>query len=514
MKPPAPVRSAVFGRRKRERQVVPVINFCTGSALDESATADGVRFGIDNQWTIGGDVFKLMRFYSITSLASFVVTAALLVVCVRQLLIADLVQLAQRSNLALVNAILNSVRTDLVEYLAGVQDVAPHRPVGQELPVRLAATIVEAMRDSSAARIKVYNRRGVVVFSTKSNQIGDTMENNAGFASAIDGKVFSTVIYRDTFNRFDQETEEDNLMQTYVPVRGDPTKPISGVLEIYTDVTPLVYQHERTEWGLLALVGLLLAVLYGVLIMIMRHATKIIDSQQSTIRERTATLELLSAQMLKSGEIEKKRIASDLHEGLAQTLSAIKVYAERSGGTNGSGEATTESLERIVPVLQDAIKEVQAIATELRPSSLDELGLLPTIRWFCREFEQLHPRIRIDQQVALRESDLPLALKIVLYRIVESTLKHLLLYTAANQIQLDLRLANRAIVLSIDDSPQDSTYAATTTDTRAPDLQVQFVEARERTTLSGGKFSIGRNAAGGVRLRCSWDTAGAAATLI
>src|ERR1039457_7361967 len=80
-----------------------------------------------------------------------------------------LVQLAQRSNLALVNAILNSVRTDLVEYLAGVQDVAPHRPVAQELPVRLAATIVAAMRDSSAARIKVYNRRGVVVFSTKSN---------------------------------------------------------------------------------------------------------------------------------------------------------------------------------------------------------------------------------------------------------------------------------------------------------------------------------------------------------
>jgi signal transduction histidine kinase len=459
-------------------------------------------------------VFKLMRFYSLTSLAGFVVTAALLMLFVRQLVIEDIVQLAQRSNLALVNSILNSVKPDLVEYLAGVQDVVPRRPLEQQLPARLAATIVETMRDSSVVRIKVYNRRGIVVFSTKSKQIGDTQEDNAGFSSAIDGRVLSTVVYRDTFNRFDQATEEDNLMQTYVPVRGDPTKPISGVLEIYTDVTPLVYQNERTEFGLLALVGLLLAFLYGVLLLIMRHATRIIDSQQTTIRDRTATLEMLSAQMLKSGEMEKKRIASDLHEGLAQTLSAIKVYVERSREKNGSAEANTESLEQLVPVLQSAISEVQAIATELRPSSLDDLGLLPTIRWFCREFEQLHPAIRIEQKLALRESDLPVALKIVLYRIIESTLKNLVLYGDADQIRIDLQLTVRAIVLSIDDFPQDSTYTATATQAPAPDLQVQFVEARERTTLSGGIFSIGRNAAGGVKLQCSWDTAGAAASFI
>ena len=459
-------------------------------------------------------MFRLMRFYSITSLAGFVITAALLMVFVRQLVIGDIVQLAQRSTLTVVNSILNSVRPDLVEYLDGVQDAAPHRPVAQELPARLAAAIVEMMRDGSVVRIKVYNRRGVVVFSTKSNQIGDTQEDNAGFTSAIDGKLLSTVVYRDTFNRFDQETEEDNLMQTYVPARGNPTKPISGVLEIYTDITPLVYLNERTELGLLALVGLLLAFLYGVLILIMRHATKIINSQQNTIRDRTATLEMLSAQMLKSGEMEKKKIAFDLHEGLAQTLSAIKTNFEGSREKSGSAESNAESLGRIVPALQGAISEARAIATELRPSSLDGLGLLPTIRWFCREFEQLHPGKRIEQKLALQESDLPAALKIVLYRVIESTLKNLVLYRNADQIQLDLRLANQAIVLSVGDSSQDSTYAATTRQTPAPDLQVQFVEARERTTLSGGTFSIGRNAAGGVRLQCSWDTAGAAASFI
>lgn len=459
-------------------------------------------------------MFRLMRFYSITSFVGFVVTAVLLIVFVRQLVIGDIVQLAQRSNLTLVNSILTTVKTDLVEYLAKVQDAVPHQPVERQIPARLAAAIVETMRDGSVVRVKIYNRRGTVVFSTKPEQIGDMQEANSGFTSAINGKVLSTVIYRDTFNRFDQETEEDNLMQTYVPARGDATQPISGVLEIYTDITPLVYINERTEFGLLALVGLLLSFLYAALILIMRHATRIIDSQQKTIRDRTATLEMLSAQMLTSGEIEKKRIAFDLHEGLAQTLSAIKTFIENSREKSRNGESNTESLERIVPVLRGAISEIQAIATELRPSSLDGLGLLATIRWFCRESEQLHPGRRIEHDLALEENEIPPTLKIVLYRIIESTMKNRVFYTDADRVQLGLRRADRAIVLSIDASPGDSTYAATTTLAPASDLQLQFAEARERTILSGGTFSIGRNAAGGVSLQCSWDTAAASASSI
>ena len=456
-------------------------------------------------------MFKLMRFYSLTSLAGFVITAALLMVFVRQLVIEDIIQLAQRSNLTLVNHILNSVRPELVEYLAGVQDAAPHRPVERTLPERLAASVIEIMRDGSAVRVKIYNRKGIVVFSTKSGQIGDPREDNVGFISAIGGKVQSTVVYRDTFNRFDQETEEDNLMQTYVPVQGDPTKPVSGVLEIYTDVSPLVYQNERTQFSLLALVGLLLAFLYGVLILVMRHAAGIIDAQQSTIRERTATLEILSAKMLTSGEMEKKKIAFDLHEGLGQTLSAVKAIVEGSRGSGGSGGTDTGALAQIVPVLQEAISEVRAIATELRPSSLDGLGLLATIRWFCREVEQLHPELQIEQELDLRESDLPAALKIVLYRIIESVLKNLVAHAGASRIVMDLRLEDQSIVLSIEESPQDSSYAAGGAAAPAPDLQVQFVEARERTILSGGAFAIGRNGAGGIALRCSWAATGAAA---
>ena len=85
---------------------------------------------------------------------------------------------------------------------------------------------------------------------------------------------------------------------------------------------------------------------------------------------------------------------------------------------------------------------------------------------------------RLEQELALGESDLPAALKIVLFRIIESSLKYLALNADTDQIHLDLRLANQVIVLSIEESPQDSTYAAAGTQAPDADLQAQFAEAR------------------------------------
>ena len=57
-----------------------------------------------------------------------------------------------------------------------------------------------------------------VVYSTKEKQIGDDARQNQAYISAMQGRITSTLRYRDTFNIFDQATEEDNLIQTYIPI--------------------------------------------------------------------------------------------------------------------------------------------------------------------------------------------------------------------------------------------------------------------------------------------------------
>jgi len=450
-------------------------------------------------------VFKLLRFYSIASLAAVLVTAVLLAWLYRQVAISGIVQLAERTNMTLANAAMNPIKPVLFEFLDTAADFGRGSATPPPLPPELINSIKALMQDRNVVRVKIFNRHGVVVFSTKPSQIGDDQNPNEGFNIAINGGVGSSLIYRDTFNAFDRATEEDNLMQTYLPVRASPAEPIHGVFELYTDVNRLVHQTERTEFIVVTGSVLILSLLYGTLILIVRRANKTIELQQRTISERTETLELLSAQMLKSEEANKQKLALELHEGLAQTLAALKLKAE-NGKQDHADDATAGSAQSIVPALQEAIQEVRTLATDLRPSSLDDLGLLPTINWLCRELEQRHPDIRIERHIALQEQDIPKPLKAILYRVIVSVLNDLAQHTRSGSVHLGLWLDGDTLTLLIDDT------AAEALDTTAvpmakidPRLRAGFARMEELTTLSGGTFSASAHSGGGTALRASWQ---------
>jgi signal transduction histidine kinase len=315
--------------------------------------------------------------------------------------------------------------------------------------------------------------------------------------------VESDLIYRDSFNSFDGATEEDNLLQTYIPVRASPAEPIQGVFELYTDVNGLVLQTERTQFIIMAGATLILSALYAVLILIVRRANSTIELQQRTIRERTETLEVLSAHMLKREESYKKKIAFELHEGLAQTLSAVKLQVENHRHTNKTDDTSGGS---IIPILQGAIQEIRTIATDLRPPGLDDLGLLLTINGLCREFERHHPGIRIEPQISLQEEDIPPPLKVILYRIIVSVLDDLAQHTLTGRIHLALWLNGETLTLLIDDAATEMLdKTAIPLSNIDPQTRAGFARMEELTTLSGGIFSAAHHSGGGTTLRATWN---------
>jgi len=450
-------------------------------------------------------MFKLLRYYSVASLVAVLTTAVLLAWFYRQVAIQGIVDLAEQANLTLTRAAMNPIKPELFAFLETTADFHPGIPNPPSLPPELAGSIKALMQDRSVVRVKIFNRRGVVVFSTKPSQIGDDQNHNEGFNIAINGGVGSDLIYRDTFNSFDGTTEEDNLMQTYIPIRASPAEPILGVFEIYADVNSLVHQTERTEFIIMAGACLILSALYVALVLIVRRANKTIELQQRTIRERTETLELLSAQMLKSEESHKKKLAFDLHEGLAQTLAALKLKVE-NGRHHQAGETAAGSVDSIIPLLQEAIQEVRKIATDLRPSSLDDLGLLLTLNWLCREFEEQHPGIRIERQIRLQEQDIPAPLKVILYRIIMSVLEDLAQHTNTGKIHLGLWLEDNVLTLLIDDTATEILDRTVTPLANInPQLRAGFARMEELTTLSGGTFSASAHSGGGTALRASWQ---------
>lgn len=450
-------------------------------------------------------MFKLQRYYSVASLLAVLVAATLLTWIYREVAVHGIVQLAERSNLVLARAAMNPIKPSVLEFLKVSATYRAGNASPPALPPELAASVKTLMLDPSIVRIKIYNRRGTVAFSTRPGQTGSDQSRNPGFLAAMYGGVASALIYRDTFNIFDGTTEGDNLTQTYIPVRASPVEPVMGVFEIYTDVNRLVRQAERTEFMIMVGAILVLTTLYATLTLIVRRAHNIIELQERTINERTETLKVLSAQMLKSEEMHKQKIATELHEGLAQTLAALKLQVE-NGWHENEDAAAARSADSIVPLLQDAIREVRTIATDLRPPSLDDLGLLPTLYWLCREFEQRHRNIHIVPQISLNESEIPAPLKVILYRIIVSVLDDMAQHTDMGQIHLALRLDDDTLVLLVDDTAAEALDRTATPLARIdPQLRAGLARMEELTTLSGGIFTASHHSGGGTTLRAAWE---------
>ncbi|BCB27585.1 hypothetical protein SKTS_24710 [Sulfurimicrobium lacus] len=445
-------------------------------------------------------MFKLLRFYAIASFISIFITAALLTLFYRQVTIQWVTKVAERGNLALAHTTLNAVRPQLVDYLKARPKSTELGSGTPEFPPELAAAIKRLTVDTAVVTFKIFDRNGVIAYSTKAEQIGTDREDNAGFTSALRGEVVSDLVYRDAFNFFDKVTESDNLLQTYIPIRIKSGQPILGVFEIYTDVNELVRENARMLVIFLVGAESMLAILYAVLVLVVRRARNVIEAQQQTIQERTSALETLTRRLMKSEEVKKKKIATDLHEGLAQTLSAIKANVESSRLRIETDDEHTKSLDSIVPVIQSAIQEVRSIATELRPSSLDDLGLISTLNWYCREFSRLHPGMQVEREIELREEEIPHSLKIVIFRIIEKTFENVAQHSPTDRIAIVLGMEDGAVSLIIYDTP--------TAQSERPELltdpHLRFAEMRERTTLSYGEFSVIRNRHGGVTLHAVW----------
>lgn len=437
--------------------------------------------------------FKLLPFFSVTSLLGIVVAAALVTLLYRQTAIAELVDLGEQQNIGLAQTALNSVHEQLALFLRRANTGSQATDTEIET---LEAKLKAVLRNTSVVRIKVYNQAGIVVFSTKRSQIGRDQSDNPAFVVARGGDITSKLIFRDHFNFFDQETEEDNLIQTYMPVGRDSDAAEIGVFEIYTDVNPLVADISHMEVLIVIGTGTIFLLLYALLLTVVHRAGRIIARQQLTIAERNKTLELLSAQLLDAQETERKRVAIELHEGIAQTLSAIKFHleiAEQSAANGDEGRAM--KLDGLVKVIQGTIQEVRTMAMQLRPPSLDDLGIGATLSWLSRQLSEIYPEISVEAQVTVDEERIPRQLRVVVYRTVQEALAAMTRCNVPRTIQLVLRESGALLRLEITDSAMSATAPL------EPDLSI----ASQRILMSGGVFTVQANPSGGAVLSAEWD---------
>ena len=226
---------------------------------------------------------------------------------------------------------------------------------------------------------------------------------------------------------------------------------------------------------------------------------------EENLRESEKELRLLSSQLLSAEEKERKRIAQELHDGIGQSLSAIKFTAESTLKQIGEGTFNTSAklLKAIIPLTQKTIEEVRRIVMDLRPSTLDDLGILPTISWFCREFQAIYKDIQIEKQINVEESDIPGPLKIVIYRVLQEAFNNIAKNSQADFVRFSLRKINGRVEMDIEDNGKGLDLKATRSKENTK-RGFGLTSMRERTNLSGGSFSIHSSVGQGTLVRSSW----------
>jgi PAS domain S-box-containing protein len=167
---------------------------------------------------------------------------------------------------------------------------------------------------------------------------------------------------------------------------------------------------------------------------------------EKNLRESREALRQLSARLLTVQEEERKRIAQDLHDGIGQSLTAVKFMVEKAvGDSSGQLEGSRkELLQNVVPVIQHCVAEVRNICMALRPSILDDLGLIATLQWFCREFHKVYPQVQVDVEIGIEEAQIPEALKTNIFRIVQESLNNVAKHANAERVLVGLNWSNQA----------------------------------------------------------------------
>lgn len=223
------------------------------------------------------------------------------------------------------------------------------------------------------------------------------------------------------------------------------------------------------------------------------------------LRKSEDHLRHLSSQLLTAQENERKRIARELHDSIGQTLSALKFSMENSLKQMGDNNvnACAEALTTLIPLIQESIEEVRKIAVDLRPSVLDDLGILATISWFCREFQTIYSGIRIEQQIHIQEDEVPEPLKTAIYRVLQEALNNVAKHSRADLACLSLRKTENTIELAIEDDGLGFSLEEKLS-VESSQRGLGLASMKERTELSGGSFAVESVKGTGTIVRAIW----------
>jgi PAS domain S-box-containing protein len=220
------------------------------------------------------------------------------------------------------------------------------------------------------------------------------------------------------------------------------------------------------------------------------------------LQESRNQLQDLSRKSIEALEADRRSVSRELHDSIGGSLAALKYMLEEmaeQASTPGSG--TAAPLEQAIAYLTETIRETKRISVNLRPLTLDDLGLVATFKSHLRQFRDHFQAIRVTSEIEIREADVPDSQKIVLYRLLQESLVNVAKHSGADQVRVRLsKHAGGEIAFEVCDNgsgfdPRQRSAG------RTPLGGYGLKSMQERVEICRGSFTVDSRPGGGTCVR-------------
>lgn len=220
-----------------------------------------------------------------------------------------------------------------------------------------------------------------------------------------------------------------------------------------------------------------------------------VNSMLDGIETYREQVRLLSRQVMTAQEEERQRVARELHDETAQSLTSLLV------GLRVVEKATTpqEVAARIAELrVQTArtLEEVRKMAVDLRPSTLDDLGLAAALQWYTGDFARRSPA-EVSFRVSGLDDRLPDEVEVVVYRIIQEALTNVLKHADASQVTVEVVREKGEVLASVLDNGRGFDVEEMM---RSRERGLGLFGMRERVALVGGSLQIDSRPGGNTRV--------------
>lgn len=209
-----------------------------------------------------------------------------------------------------------------------------------------------------------------------------------------------------------------------------------------------------------------------------------LHEQVSRARER---LEVLSHRLLEAQETERRHLARELHDEIGQTLSMVKIDLQTMQQLPQARPLAAQ-LGESISLVERALHQVRALSVELRPSLLDDLGLIPALRWYVDRQAQ-RGGFTARFVAAPLQARLTSELETVCYRLVQEALTNVVRYAQARQVEVELQQREAELCLFIRDDGLGFDVAAALKQVMQG-TSLGLLSMQERVSLVGGQIEI------------------------